>query len=85
MLALPICPLHRNSENFIGPFGLKGYTVMLHPAESRAMPITVLVTDDKEVVRSSIRLLRNSDPEIRIVGEASSFQQTIQSAIALKP
>jgi DNA-binding NarL/FixJ family response regulator len=49
------------------------------------MPITVLLTDDKEVVRSSIRLLLSSDPEIRIVGEASNFLQTIKSAVDLEP
>jgi DNA-binding NarL/FixJ family response regulator len=50
-----------------------------------AMPITVLVTDDKEVVRRSIRLLLNTDPEIRMVGEAANFRETIQSASNLKP
>jgi DNA-binding NarL/FixJ family response regulator len=49
------------------------------------MPITVLLTDDKEVVRHSIRLLLNSDPEIRMVGEAANFRETIQSASDLKP
>jgi DNA-binding NarL/FixJ family response regulator len=49
------------------------------------MPIAVLLTDDKEVVRHSIRLLLDSDSEIRIVGEAVSFQQTIESAAELKP
>jgi len=45
------------------------------------MPITVLLTDDKEVARRSIRLLLDSDPEIRIVSEASTFLETIKSAI----
>jgi DNA-binding NarL/FixJ family response regulator len=49
------------------------------------MPITVLLADDKEVVRSSIRLLLSSDPEIRIVGEASNFLETIKSAVNLEP
>ena len=49
------------------------------------MPITVLLSDDKEVMRSSIRLLLVSDPGIRIVGEAANFQQTIQRAVDLKP
>ncbi len=49
------------------------------------MPITVLVADDKEVVLRSIRLLLGPDPEIRTVGEAGSFQQTIQIALDLKP
>jgi len=56
------------------------------PAESgEAVPITVLLADDKEVVLSSIRLLLSPDQEIRIVGEAGSFYQTIQSALDLKP
>ena len=49
------------------------------------MPTTVLVADDKEVVLSSIRLLLDIEPGIRIVGEAGSFQQTIHSALDLKP
>jgi len=49
------------------------------------MPITVLVADDKDVVLSSIRLLFRANPEIRMVGEATTFQRTIQSAIELKP
>jgi len=49
------------------------------------MPITVLLADDKEVMRSSIRLLLDSDAGIRIVGEAANFQQTIQRAVDLRP
>ena len=49
------------------------------------MPITVLVADDKEAVLSSIRLLLGPDPEIRTVGEAASFRQTLQRATELKP
>ena len=48
------------------------------------MPITVLLTDDKEVVRSSIRLL-DSDPDIHTVGEAFNFKEAIQRATELKP
>jgi CheY-like chemotaxis protein len=48
-------------------------------------PITVLLTNDDEVVRSSIRRLLDSDLEIHTVGEAVNFQQTIQRAIELKP
>jgi DNA-binding NarL/FixJ family response regulator len=49
------------------------------------MPITVLLSDDKEDVRRSIRILFRGNPEIRMVGEATTFQQTVQSAIELKP
>jgi|GEM_PF-5534213 len=45
------------------------------------MPITVLLSDEKEV----IRLLLNSDPEIRVVGEPTTFRQSVQSANELKP
>jgi DNA-binding NarL/FixJ family response regulator len=48
-------------------------------------PITVLLTNDDEAVRTSIRRLLDSDPEIHTVGEAVNFQQTIQRAIELKP
>jgi DNA-binding NarL/FixJ family response regulator len=49
------------------------------------MPITVLLSNDEEAVRSSIRRLLDSDLEIHTVGEAVNFQQTIQRAIELKP
>ena len=49
------------------------------------MPITVLLTDDEEAVRRSIRRLLDSDPEIHTVGEAVNVQQTIQRLIELKP
>ena len=47
------------------------------------MPITVLLTDDKGV--SSIRSLLDADPEICVVGEASTLRQTVQRATDLKP
>jgi two-component system response regulator DevR len=49
------------------------------------VPITVLLSDDKEVIRKSIRILLDSDPEIQLVGEAVNFKQTLQSAIDLRP
>jgi DNA-binding NarL/FixJ family response regulator len=49
------------------------------------VPITVLVADDKEVVLSSIRLLLGPDHEIRIVGEAACFQETVELATDLRP
>jgi hypothetical protein len=49
------------------------------------VPITVLLSDDKEVMRRSLRVLLDFDPEIQVVGEAGNFQQTVQSAIDLKP
>jgi len=50
-----------------------------------AMPITVLVADDKEVVLRAVRVLLRRDPEIRIVGQTGTYQQTTQSILDLKP
>ena len=49
------------------------------------MPVTIFLTDDKECVRRAIRLLLDSNPEIRMVGESATFQQTIQRVSQLKP
>jgi two-component system, NarL family, invasion response regulator UvrY len=41
------------------------------------MPITVVVADDREFLRKAIRGLLDLDRNIRIVGEAEDFPQTI--------
>jgi len=50
-----------------------------------AMPITVLIADDKEAVLRAIRVLLRRDPEIRIIGETGNYQQTTRSILNLKP
>jgi CheY-like chemotaxis protein len=47
--------------------------------------IKVLLAEDNEVVRRTIRQLLGEEPEIELVGEASTFGQTIQMAKDLKP
>lgn len=49
------------------------------------MPISVLLADDSEVVRSVIADLLKSDPEIELVAECTSFDQTITLAARLRP
>lgn len=50
------------------------------------MLITVLLADDKEVVRNSIRgLLRQHSKEIELIGEADCFAQTMEMAHKLRP
>lgn len=50
------------------------------------MVITVLLADDSEVVRKSIRGLLGQYPEeIELVGEADSFAQTIEMVGHLRP
>jgi hypothetical protein len=39
------------------------------------MPITVLLADDKEVIRNSIRLLLDSDREIHTLERQSTFSR----------
>lgn len=49
------------------------------------MPIRVLLADDNEPVRKAIIRILDSDREIQVVGEATSFRQTIESCGKLRP
>jgi DNA-binding NarL/FixJ family response regulator len=42
------------------------------------MPIKVLVADDSDIVRRAIRQLFQEHPEMDLVGEATSFEETLQ-------
>ena len=41
-------------------------------------PITVLLVDDHEVVRSGVRAFLNSQPDFKVVGEAKSGEEAVQ-------
>jgi DNA-binding NarL/FixJ family response regulator len=49
------------------------------------MPIRVLLADDSDVMRTAIVFLLKEESSIQIVGEASSFAQTVQMIADLKP
>jgi len=49
------------------------------------MSIKVLVADDTDIMRVAIRKVIREDPRIRIVGEASTFGQTMQAIADFKP
>jgi two-component system response regulator DevR len=49
------------------------------------MPISVLLTDDSEIMRKSIVDLLKRDPEIRLLAEATSLSQTMQLTSTLRP
>jgi len=49
------------------------------------MPLAVLLADDHDFVRRSIKSLLESDPEIRVVAEAVNFREAMQKAAELKP
>jgi DNA-binding NarL/FixJ family response regulator len=49
------------------------------------MCISVLLADDKEIIRQAIRKLLADNPEVQLIGEAADFAQTIQMTQELKP
>jgi two-component system, NarL family, response regulator DegU len=49
------------------------------------MSVTVLIADDREILREAIRDVLNLDPDIKIVGEVDDFPQTIALMRGLNP
>jgi DNA-binding NarL/FixJ family response regulator len=49
------------------------------------VPIRILLADDHPVVRSGIRTLLQSDPDIEVVGEAEDGDATLRLAETLRP
>jgi NarL family two-component system response regulator LiaR len=47
--------------------------------------ISVLLTDDHQVVRQGIRMVLDLDPELEVVGEASDGEEALHQARRLKP
>ena len=48
-------------------------------------PITVLLAEDHKVVRQGLRMLLDSESDIRIVGEATNGRQAVDMAVDLRP
>jgi DNA-binding NarL/FixJ family response regulator len=49
------------------------------------VPVTVLLADDQQLVRAGFRSLLRRDPEIEVVGEASTGDEAVRTARALRP
>lgn len=47
--------------------------------------IKILLVDDHAVVRSGLKMLLNTNPEIEVIGEASEGNEGIKKALKLKP
>lgn len=47
--------------------------------------IGVVVADDHKILRDGLRLLIDSQPDMRVIGEASDGQMAVQVALTLKP
>lgn len=55
---------------------------MREPADR---PISVLLVDDQELVRTGFRMILEASPGIRVVGEASNGREAIEAARRLRP
>ena len=49
------------------------------------MPIRVLVADDSDILRSAIAELLAGDCDLQLVGEATTFAETLELTASLKP
>jgi DNA-binding NarL/FixJ family response regulator len=49
------------------------------------MPITLLLADDSNSIRSAVRLILEMEPAIELVGEAVDFPQALEMCAELKP
>jgi len=52
---------------------------------SPAAPIRVVLVDDQAMVRSGLRLILESEPDIRVVGEASDGRASIDLVLRARP
>ena len=57
----------------------------LRTGSEHAMAIRILLADDAAVMRRMIRELIEAQPELKVVGEAGDFSQTMRMASDLRP
>jgi Response regulator receiver domain len=55
------------------------------PAGSRDMTIGVLVADDEEVVRTGLRLILESEEDVRVVAEAGDGREAVEAVRRTRP
>ena len=48
-------------------------------------PVKLLLVDDHEIVRAGLRMLFSAEPDVRIVGEATSGREAIEQVRRLAP
>jgi DNA-binding NarL/FixJ family response regulator len=49
------------------------------------MPTEILVVDDQELMRLGLRMVINSQPDLKVIGEAADGAQAITAARVLRP
>jgi two-component system response regulator NreC len=47
--------------------------------------ISVIVCDDHELFREGVKTILNSQPDIRVIGEAADGEQSVEQAVELEP
>ena len=48
-------------------------------------PVRVLISDDHAILRSGLKMLLNAEPDIEVIGEATTGEEAIKLAGELKP
>src|ERR671938_18216 len=51
----------------------------------RSLPARLLIVDDHELVRASLRLLLSGEPALAIIGEATNGQEALEHCRNLQP
>lgn len=49
------------------------------------MPIRIMIADDHRILRAGLKTLLGTDPNLDVIGEATSFEEAIQHAEQLRP
>jgi CheY-like chemotaxis protein len=62
-----------------------GWPTFAPESGDRAMLVAVLIADDREILRNAIRKVLDLDPDIKVVGEAENFPQTVTLTRELHP
>ncbi|MBI2373158.1 MAG: chemotaxis-specific protein-glutamate methyltransferase CheB [Deltaproteobacteria bacterium] len=65
--------------------GKNRLTGLPRPRSAGAASISVLIVDDSGLVRRALRSMLESDPSIRVVGEAANGREAIERATRLRP
>ena len=55
------------------------------PVPSPSQQVTLLVADDADIIRRTLRNFLKEEPAIKLLGEASNFAEAISLTAALKP
>jgi DNA-binding NarL/FixJ family response regulator len=61
------------------------WQVDVEPTRTESRPITVLIADDQQLVRTGFRVILEAEPDIRVVGEAPDGRAAVAMTRARRP